>query len=147
MQKVCYLFDLDGTLADGTHRVHHLKSTPPDWRTYFSKCGDDEPIAHMVHLFRVLTRAGYPVVIVSGRSDEVRAETEHWLARHNLHPAKLVMRKAGDHKPDDVLKMEMLEDLQAEGWLPIMAFDDRNRVVAAWRKAGIPCAQVAEGDF
>jgi len=28
-----------------------------------------------------------------------------------------------------------------------MAFDDRNRVVATWRANGVPCAQVAEGDF
>jgi hypothetical protein len=28
-----------------------------------------------------------------------------------------------------------------------MAFDDRNSVVKMWRDLGIPCAQVADGDF
>lgn len=28
-----------------------------------------------------------------------------------------------------------------------LAIDDRNRVVKAWREAGVPCLQVAEGAF
>jgi hypothetical protein len=28
-----------------------------------------------------------------------------------------------------------------------MAFDDRSQVVKMWRKRGVPCAQVADGDF
>lgn len=35
----------------------------------------------------------------------------------------------------------------SHGYEPIMAFDDRDRVVKMWRDAGIPCAQVAPGDF
>ena len=57
------------------------------------------------------------------------------------------MRKAGDHRNDDILKIEMLAEVRAEGYDPIMAFDDRDRVVAAWRAAGVPCAQVAPGAF
>ena len=29
----------------------------------------------------------------------------------------------------------------------VATFDDRNRVVAMWRDAGIPCFQVAPGEF
>jgi hypothetical protein len=57
------------------------------------------------------------------------------------------MRKEGDHRDDDIIKLELLEQVRADGFEPIMAFDDRNRVVAAWRSAGVPCAQVAPGDF
>ena len=28
-----------------------------------------------------------------------------------------------------------------------LAFDDRDRVVAMWREEGVPCFQVAPGDF
>jgi hypothetical protein len=35
----------------------------------------------------------------------------------------------------------------ADGYEPIMVFDDRNQVVKMWRERGIVCAQVAEGDF
>jgi hypothetical protein len=57
------------------------------------------------------------------------------------------MRKAGDHRDDDILKIELLAEMRRDGYTPIMVFDDRNRVVKAWRSAGVPCAQVAEGDF
>ena len=30
---------------------------------------------------------------------------------------------------------------------PTLVFDDRDRVVAVWRKHGIRCCQVAPGDF
>lgn len=29
----------------------------------------------------------------------------------------------------------------------VMTFDDRDRVVAMWRRNGVVCAQVAPGDF
>lgn len=60
---------------------------------------------------------------------------------------RLRMRRAGDHRPDDIVKREILDQMRADGWRPVMAFDDRARVVKMWREAGIPCAQVAEGDF
>jgi hypothetical protein len=36
--------------------------------------------------------------------------------------------------------------LRGGGW-PDLIFDDRDRVVAMWRSLGIPCFQVAKGDF
>ena len=59
----------------------------------------------------------------------------------------LYMRPIGDRRDDDIIKIEILAQLKQEGYLPIMVFDDRNRVVKAWRAAGLCCAQVAEGDF
>ena len=52
-----------------------------------------------------------------------------------------------NHRPDHQVKGELLDRLRADGWEPIMAFDDRNQVVRMWREKGIPCAQVADGDF
>lgn len=44
---------------------------------------------------------GDVVEIWSGRSDQVRDETEYWLSRHDIDPALLTrMRAAGDHTPD-----------------------------------------------
>lgn len=142
----CFIFDIDGTIANGAHRLHHIKQEPKNWAAYFAACDDDELIPHIAHLARacqILTE----IVYVSGRSDECRTLTESWLRYHRLPPGPLYMRKAGDHRNDDVIKIEMLAQLRADGHDPIMAFDDRNRVVKAWRAAGVPCAQVAEGDF
>lgn len=142
----CFLIDIDGTVANGDHRLHHIQKEIKDWDTYFLACGDDTPIDHMRDVVCALSN-DFKIVFVSGRSDIVRHQTEDWLDRHGFPFDALYMRKQGDHKNDDILKIELLAQLRADGFQPIMAFDDRNRVVKAWRDAGIPCAQVAEGDF
>lgn len=142
---LCYLFDLDGTLSDLNHRLHHIQSQPKNWDAFFDGCGDDAPIPHIVQLARDLSGAA-SIVFVSGRSDRVRSTTEDWLARHGLL-GRLYMRKDGDHRPDNIVKGELLDAVLADGYEPIMAFDDRNQVVAMWRARGVPCAQVADGDF
>lgn len=88
-----------------------------------------------------------PVVFVSGRSAEVRRETEDWLERETGLRGPLYMRCERDKRPDYIVKAELLDQLQADGYQPLMAFDDRDRGVKMWRSKGIPCAQVAEGDF
>lgn len=156
----CYLFDLDGTLSDLTHRLHHIAgefdaqgmTKPKNWDAFFSECGDDKPIPHMWELLNDMYTVGVIIVYVSGRSDQVRAETEAWLDSHNfplpgIAKNALYMRKAGDHRPDHIVKGELLDRILADGYKPIMAFDDRTQVVEMWRKRGIPCAQVAEGNF
>lgn len=142
----CYIFDIDGTLADCTHRLPHILKEPKDWRAFFAACCDDKPIAHMIQLAVTLSDADQPIIFVSGRSDECADATMAWLAEH-VFTAPIYMRRAGDHRPDDIVKVELLKRVLADGYEPIMAFDDRKRVVDAWRKAGIPCAQVAEGEF
>jgi hypothetical protein len=40
------------------------------------------------------------------------------------------------------LKVSALHALRAAGYLPLMAFEDLEPAVKAWREAGLPCAQV-----
>lgn len=143
----CYIFDIDGTLADLTHRLHHIQKQPKDWEKFFAACSGDAPIQHICRLACDLN-ASSPIVLVSGRSDRVRVETDYWLKVIGgiIHSA-LYMRNDGDHRPDNIVKGELLDKLIADGWKPLMAFDDRNQVVKMWRERGIPCAQVADGDF
>lgn len=146
----CIILDIDGTLADGAHRLHLIQGGVKRWDDYFDACFGDKPIEHMLKVVQSLEQS-FVTVFVSGRAERCRAETEKWLSLHGFYtgryPLKLYMRADGDHRNDDVIKIELLGQLRAEGYEPIMAFDDRNRVVKAWRVAGIPCAQVADGDF
>ncbi len=143
----CYIFDIDGTIADLSHRLPHIQKTPKDWTAFFASVADDAPIEHTIKLAIDVALAGANIVYVSGRSDECREATEAWLKRHALPEGKVFMRKQGDHRPDHQVKVELLAELRAEGHNPVMAFDDRNGVVKMWRELGIPCAQVADGDF
>ena len=78
--------------------------------------------------------------------DQVRQETEVWLKDHRL-VGPLYMRAKHDKRADYIVKGELRDRILADGWEPIMAFDDRDQVVKMWRERGVPCAQVAEGDF
>jgi hypothetical protein len=142
----CYLFDIDGTLADLNHRLHYIQRKPKNWDEFFRASADDKAIAHICDLARHLSKVK-PIVFVSGRSDQVRCETEDWLEREVGRRGPLYMRSARDTRPDYIVKAELLDALMADGYDPIMAFDDRDQVVKMWRGKGIPCAQVAEGNF
>ncbi len=148
MMIPCYLFDLDGTLFDCGHRLHHIQKNPKDWRAFFAACLDDPVIAPIAELVRLLAyNADQTVIYVSGRSDECRDLTLQAIDAAGLPDALLYMRVAGDHRDDDIVKGELLDRIIADGYKPVLAFDDRARVVKMWRARGIPCCQVAEGDF
>jgi phosphoglycolate phosphatase-like HAD superfamily hydrolase len=143
----CYLFDIDGTLADNSHRTHHVWNKPKHWGKFNATMAGDALHPHVAMLCRHLSHF-LPIILCTGREEAYRKVTEEWLRRHDLAVYRaLHMRKSQDYRADTIVKMEMLAAIRAEGYRPVMAFDDRNAVVAAWRSAGIPCAQVAEGDF
>lgn len=136
--------DLDGTLANIEHRRHFITDGRRDWTGFFRACSDDLPIWPVITVVQNLLGSGHRVDIWSGRSDEVRAETKEWLDRFGLGQLPLKMRQARDHTADQLLKESWL---MAEPTPPDMVFDDRDKVVAMWRRHGIICAQVAPGNF
>jgi hypothetical protein len=146
--RPCYIFDIDGTLADNGHRQHHLRQSPKDWDAYHALAHLDPPHRHLCALANTLFTPETGVVFCTGRAEAQRHLTECWIMINCLIKTQhLYMRADGDFRPDHVVKLELLAKIRNDGLAPIMAFDDRNSVVAMWRAAGIPCAQVAEGDF
>ena len=151
-----YIFDLDGTLALIEHRRHFVEGKKKDWPAFFAACVDDEPNWPVIHAFKAIRKSA-EVWIWSGRSDEVREQTRAWLHRFGLihsfwnpmrAPEAFMMRKAGDHQMDVTLKAGWLADLEPPERNRLTAvFDDRDSVVAMWRSHGVPCFQVAPGDF
>lgn len=136
------VFDMDGTLADLTHRRHFVETKPKDWRSFFAACEDDAPILHAIEVLNTLMRQ-HDVEVWSGRPERCRADTEAWMHKHLGWTPCLSMRADGDYRADDIVKEEFL----GKYGRPDLIFDDRDRVVAMWRRNGIPCFQVAEGAF
>ena len=151
-----YIFDLDGTLALIQHRLHFIQSKPKDWRGFFAAVKDDVPNMPVIKTMMGLRNAGAEIWIWSGRSDECKEETQYWLAKH-CHvtfggwleaPEAFRMRKAGDYRDDVIVKGEWLAEIEPPEYKRLTAvFDDRDRVVKMWRYAGVPCFQVAPGEF
>jgi phosphoglycolate phosphatase-like HAD superfamily hydrolase len=139
--KKCFIFDLDDTLADNSHRMHMMQAGL--WDEYFSACPHDPLIEHVAECANALHAYGYALVIISGRSENVREETEAWLTKHlKCYFSMIYLRKQNDFRANSVVKLEALADLRSRDFEPLMAFDDQPATCAMWRAAGVPCAQV-----
>jgi hypothetical protein len=148
--KDTVIFDIDGTLAIIDHRRHFVegkgsKATDEDWRNFYAACVDDEPNWPVILMNQLLFDNGYRVIIFSGRSKEVERETLDWLKRFDVRYHKIFMREEKDFLPDEKLKKKWLAKVQKNRVLVV--FDDRQKVVDMWRRAGLTCFQVAPGGF
>lgn len=136
----CVIFDLDGTLALLGGR------SPYD----ASRCEEDEPFA-AVHFVHDAIRAAFPevaVVVISGREERHRPQTERWLARHGIAPDALFLRRTGDRRKDVAVKREIWQAHVRDRYAVRVVFEDRDQVVRLWRdELGLACFQVAWGNF
>ena len=137
------VFDLDGTLAGTSHRVHFLEQEPKDWESFYAACVDDEPIGPIWRLYLSLEKDRTSLEIWTGRPDTYKDVTELWLWNHLMRYDKLRMRKEGDFRSDIEVKSEWLRD----SGKPDLVFEDRSRMVQWWRSQGVICCQVAEGNY
>ncbi|MGW6541101.1 phosphatase domain-containing protein [Streptomyces sp. NPDC055051] len=87
------------------------------------------------------------VVLLSGRSEDHRALTEAWLERYEVPYDELWMRASGDGRSDDLVKAELFDAHVRHRYAVRVSLDDRDRVVAVWRRMGLPTWQVNYGNF
>jgi phosphoglycolate phosphatase-like HAD superfamily hydrolase len=149
-QPVIYIFDLDGTIADASHRLCYIHQTPPDWAAFFSKVGYDEPIWPVISIARALHESGgHKIIMSTGRPEDTRVVSSNWLRKYRVPYTSLYMRTTGDHREDNVVKSELLDRILADN--PTLTiggvFEDRQQVVDMYRERGIKVFQVAKGDF
>ncbi|QDP48476.1 MAG: putative polynucleotide kinase [Prokaryotic dsDNA virus sp.] len=159
-RKNTVIFDLDGTIAKIDKRrelatvpspSHLTKSKGKiDWDVFFDPLNIDldwsnKPVVESLKLFY---NDGYEIIILSGRLDTTKIETEKWLKKHHIPYDELYMRPEDcRYIPDDILKWEMLKWHDIDKKDIFCIFDDRKRVVDMWRTEGLTCFQVAEGNF
>lgn len=139
-------FDIDGTLADVSHRVKYWRETPKNWAMFKAEMINDEPITPIVKIAQDLWTHGHTVILCSGRGEESRKVTEEWMKKHAIEFHKLYMRVEKDYRGDDIVKKELLDQIiQDWGKAPDIVFDDRPRVVQMWRENGVFVADVYQG--
>lgn len=139
------LFDLDGTLADNSHRQHLVTGDNREWETFYQGIPGDLPNKPLIDLYLTLRSAKkYRMVLVSGRSDKYLPETKQWLSLNGIEYDGLLMRVEGDRRPDYLVKKDMLDRLIREGDNILFVVDDRNETVNMWRENGITCLQCAD---
>ena len=131
------IVDVDGTLA------HMDGRSPFEWH----RVGEDHPNRQVVAFVQAMLAQGRHVTVMSGRDGVCREATQAWLDEHVAPGLPLHMRAAGDMRKDAIVKHELLHAHVLPTHRVVLAVDDRDQVVRMWRALGIPCWQVAPGDF
>ena len=147
MKRDCYIVDIDGTIADTEHRIHYITNGHKNWDAWHANAHKDKPIEEVIGILDMASEAGIKIVLCTARDEKCRKDTIQWLVENDIPYDALYMRKLGDRRDDDIIKYELLQEIREAGYNPILALEDRDRVVKMWRAAGIRCLQVAPGDF
>jgi len=144
----CVICDLDGTIAIHTGRdVYDYSLVKED--KFDTRLGD---------ILKMFIKNNVFVIFMSGRDDSCYDDTLEWLKTNFMdneieklsgkdYNYKLVMRKTGDNRSDDITKKELYEKFVKPFFNVKCVFDDRNKVVDMWRSLGLLTCQVWYGNF
>ncbi len=139
-KKPIVLVDIDGTLADVRHRLHHIRSAGrKNWKAFFEGMDRDSPIASTIAWVQSLVPQ-HEIVILTGRPEQYRARTIAWLKKQQVPFDDLVMRRNGDHRPDYEMKRDVLDRVPKDRIM--LVIEDRPPVCDMWLKEGVRCVLV-----
>lgn len=140
------IVDIDGTLADLTHRLHFLEKR--DYDGFYGALSKDKVKLNIVEtVVNLGMLKSNRIILCSGRPDTYRQETSDWLlVEAGLTCEALYMRAAGDYRKDHIVKAELYDKMLADGYEPSLVIDDRPSVIAMWREKGLDVLQVVGWD-
>ncbi len=133
-----YCFDIDGTLAhmDGKRGPFHWHMVGVD--------SVDESVAETL---RLLNMSSF-IIILSGRDEVCRPETEKWLNDNDIPYNRLYMRPKGSMEKDTIVKKRLFDENIKDKFRIIGIFDDRPVVIRMWKSMGIKVFDCGDGiDF
>jgi len=160
--KDTIICDLDGTLCEIEHRRQLVAKFHPDGTK--NKHRDFDAFEALIpkDTLNVAVRSVLDrflneydpdhrthIIFVTGRHERSRTATESWLdsvAQIDPGLCPLYMRSDDDYRADHIVKQEIL-DTKLDKSRILFCLDDRQQVVDMWRRNGLTCFQVAEGNF
>lgn len=145
-KKKAIIVDLDGTLADIRVRLKHIQGPKKDWKKFHASIETDELHEWCREIVNRMA-SDHTIILVSGRVDTLKKETEKWLEKYEVKWHELHMRPHADHRPDTTLKREIYQQHIEDKYEIFFVLEDRTSVVNMWRSLGLRCLQVAPGDF
>jgi predicted kinase len=137
-KEECIIVDIDGTLA------HIADGRSPYDASRAMNDSLDDAVSVITAMFY---NHDYKVIILTGRSAEHRDVTVEWLEANNVEYDEIYTRAEGDTREDSIIKEELFRTHVEPRFNVKFVLDDRNRVVNMWRRIGLKCLQVAEGNF
>jgi len=120
------IIDIDGTLADrGNRNPHDLK-----------RVSEDTLREYVYVIYKGFKLTNHKIIILSGREDLCRKDTEEWLTKNNIEYDILLMRSEGDHRKDSFIKEELFWTF-ANDFCIMCVVDDRPQVCRMWNDIGL----------
>ncbi len=147
--------DLDGTIANLEHRLHHIRKKPKDYDAFNAAMSEDTPILDTLWLIDLLITGWYEqgdfvFFICTCRSEDYRDVTKNWLYKHAsrliVATHEMLMRPSKDEREDTIIKDEMRQIIEGWGFNIRFVLEDRQSVCQMWREKGITCLQVNKWD-
>ncbi len=135
-KKDCIVVDMDSTLCVNlTKRPFYTD----DWA---DKCLYDTPLIGPISIVRAQKMTGTcDVIIITGRSEEGRTQTEEWLKTYNVPYDRLYMRGTNDFTKGDAFKEKILKTFILPKYNVLFAIDDDDKCVKMFRNNGLICLQ------
>lgn len=132
------IFDIDGTLA-------HMqdKRGTFDWNRVNVDVVDEK----VRETLRAYKKAGYKIIVVTGRDGVSKDMTAQWLRDNKIEFDVLHTKPENDFRKDTITKTEIFENFIRPNYNVLAAYDDRKQAVNMWRGLGVKCYQVEDGDF
>lgn len=138
--------DIDGTVADLTHRLRHLKEDPKDWKSFFADTYLDTVLHRNREVLIDFYNKGKAIIFVTGRPDDTKDTTIKWLDDNGMSFGfTLIMRRSGDHRPDDEVKEQILNTYFPDKHVIHKVIDDRPSVIRMWKRNGLDVLDVGDG--
>ena len=141
------IVDVDGVIADATHRQHYLEGARRDWRGFFEACDSDPPIESLVRLVG-LFEPSVAVVLLTARPHYVATKTVRWITDHGVRWDLLVVRHVDDrHVSSAAFKKRVVGELREHGFDIEVALDDDLDNIAMYVGADIPAVYIHSGYY
>ena len=102
------IFDIDGVLADNSHRLYHIESKYKDWELFFNQMNEDLLIDKYYDILLQYFENDHLIYLFTSRPENYRDMTEVWLYLNNIPYDLLVMREVDDRRPADEVKRDYL---------------------------------------
>lgn len=148
VNRKAIIVDLDGTLVNIDHRLQYVKDKDQkDWNGFFKDISTDTPNVAVYDMIMAMRCAGYTILLVSGREEKWRNDTESWLKKFDIPYDWLLMRPFGDYRDDTELKEEIYTRYIQPYFRVSFCVDDRPSVCRKWRELGLTCFQIQDKEF
>lgn len=128
--------DMDGTLADFFGNRGPFEQ---------EKCLEDRCVEEVAQMITAMNIMGYNILIVSGRHDTYKPQTQLWLDNNMIYYSEIFMRKEGDNRSDYIIKEEIYNFYIKNKYNVLFAIDDKPSIIRLWRRLGIFVLNVGSG--